>query len=92
MRHPAARLRLAILAAPALLAACGDYVPPVQADRSSAKYRADLAACQKSGDKAADQRAVAFFFNFAMYPVSLPVLQRREITRCMTAKGYTLSG
>jgi hypothetical protein len=84
--------RLAILIPPLLLAGCGDYVPAVKADRDSAKYRADLAECQKTGGKEADRRAVAFFFNFAMYPVSLPYMQRREITRCMTAKGYSLSG
>ena len=75
-----------------MLAACGDYVPPVQAERSSAKYKADLAACQQTGDKEAKRRTWAFFFNLATFPVSLPVLQRREITRCMTAKGYTLEG
>ena len=82
----------AILALLVLLAACGDYVPPVQADRASEKYRTDLAACQKTGDKEANRLSWSFFFNLASYPVSLPVLQRREISRCMTAKGYTLTG
>ena len=89
-RRPAGALAMMILSL--LPAACGDYVPPVKADRDSAKYKADLAECQKTGDKEADRRAWAFFFNLMTYPVSLPVVQRRQITRCMTGKGYVLTG
>ncbi len=45
----------------ALLAGCGDYDPPVAADHDSAGYQADLAACQTSGDAAADRLAKATF-------------------------------
>jgi hypothetical protein len=82
----------ATLVVPVLLAACGGYVPPVQADRASEKFKTDVAACQKTGGKEADRLAWAFFFNLSTYAISLPVLQRREITNCMIAKGYALNG
>jgi hypothetical protein len=71
-----------------LLAGCGDYDPPVAADHDAAHYQADLAACQTSGDAAADRLAKATFPMFVSYPISLPFEQRVQISRCMAAKGY----
>jgi hypothetical protein len=85
---PAGSGRWAAAAALALLAGCGDYDPPVAADHDSAGYQADLAACQTSGDAAADRLAKATFPMFVSYPISLPFEQRVQISRCMAAKGY----
>jgi hypothetical protein len=74
------------------LAGCGDYDPPVTADHDSAGYQADLAACQTSGDAAADRLAKATFPMFVSYPISLPFEQRVQISRCMAAKGYKNRG
>jgi len=70
------------------LAGCGDYDPPVAADHDAPGYQADLAACQTSGDAAADRLAKATFPMFVSYPFSLPYEQRVLISRCMAAKGY----
>ena len=71
-----------------LVAGCGGYDPPVVADHDSAAYRKDLTACQTSGGAAADRIAKATFPMFMTYPISWPIEQRIQISRCMMAKGY----
>ena len=78
----------AVWALAGLVAGCGGYDPPVVADHDSPAYQKDLAACQKSGGAAADRIAKATFPMFVSYPVSWPIEQRIQISRCMTAKGY----
>lgn len=90
-RRPGAAAAAALVAAGVLIGltgGCGNYDPPVVADHDSAAYQKDLTACQTSGGAAADRIAKATFPMFVSYPISWPIEQRIQISRCMTAKGY----
>jgi len=63
------------------VSACS-YSPPDAADLNRPSYHADLA------NKAAHHQAIAFGGYFLTYPISLPILRRREMRKCMRGKGY----
>jgi hypothetical protein len=71
-----------------LVSGCSTYEPPLAGYRSD-KYKADLAACQASGDQEAHHQVMSRFPLFLAYPVSLPLEQRHRITDCMHGKGYS---
>jgi hypothetical protein len=69
------------------VAACG-YTPPNAADENRPTYQADLAACQASGDKEAHRLVMTKGGLFLTYPISLPIEEHRQTSKCMDAKGY----
>jgi hypothetical protein len=78
------RTRL-VLALGLALSGCG-IAPPPGADQ--AKFAADLKSCEEAGDKEAHRRVMARGLLFMTYPVSLPILERRQRSECMARKGY----
>jgi hypothetical protein len=72
------------------VAACS-YAPPNVADESRPSYQTDLAACQASGEKAAHHLVMTKGGLFLTYPISLPIEEKRQTTKCMDAKGYAAS-
>ncbi len=79
-----------LVAAVLVLSGCA-YDPPMKADHASAKYRADLAACQESGDREANRRVKARGILFLTYPMSLPIERRVQTRRCLEGKGYQVA-
>jgi hypothetical protein len=69
------------------LAACA-YAPADPAEAARPAYRSDLAACEQSASQEAHRQVAARGELFLSYPISLPVLKRRELRKCMEAKGY----
>lgn len=80
--------RMAWLSLAVVLAAGCAYDPPVVGDRGSARYQADLSACQEAAQKAAHHAVISRFPLFITYPVSFPLRERAETRRCMASKGY----
>jgi hypothetical protein len=72
------------------IAACG-YTPPNAADTAKSTYQADLAACQTSGDKEAHRVVMSRGGLFLTYPISLPLEETRQVSKCMAGKGYAAS-
>jgi hypothetical protein len=81
------RFRLLWFAPLLALAACA-YTPADPAEAGRPAYRADLAACEQSASQEAHRRVLARGELFLTYPISLPILKRRELRKCMEAKGY----
>ena len=69
------------------LASCS-YSPPNQADLNRPAYKSDLAACEEFGNKEAHRRVTADGGLWLSYPISLPIEERRQVRKCMEAKGY----
>jgi len=73
------------------VAACGGYSPPNSADTARPTYTADLAACQTAGDKEAHRLVMSRGGLFLTYPISLPIQEYLQTSKCMTGKGYVAS-
>jgi hypothetical protein len=73
-----------------LVAACG-YTPPDAAATSKPSYQSDLAACQTAGDKEAHRLVMSRGGLFLTYPISLPIQEQRQTSKCMAGKGYATS-
>jgi hypothetical protein len=82
------RITIALRITPVLVLAACAYAPPNQADTARPSYHSDLAACQDSGDKEAHRLVMSQGGYFLTYPISTWMLDRREVRKCMTAKGY----
>jgi len=93
VRATSARDELLIALLPiCLLALAGcSYSPPNQADLNRPTYQSDLAACEDAGDKEAHRRVMASGNLWLSYPISLPIEERRQVRKCMEAKGYAAS-
>src|SRR3954447_11868265 len=74
---------------PVLAAGCA-YDPPVAGDRRSAGFQADLAACRDVAEKNAYHAVIGRGPLFMTYPISYPLIKRREIRTCMVSKGHPL--
>ena len=74
----------------ALASACA-YDPPVAGDRSSSKFQADLAECRATGTKAAHHAVISRGLLFMTYPISFPLIERRQTRQCMVTKGYQMA-
>jgi hypothetical protein len=79
-----------ILVAALAVGACA-YDPPLKADHDSAKYKSDLAKCQKQAAKTAaytsgatPQAAIG-----SLFTSSEP--EHKEIRTCMQGRGYTMA-
>ena len=68
------------------------YAPPSPADTARPSYQSDLAACQAIGDAEAHRLVMSQGGYFLTYPISTWMLDRREVHKCMTAKGYAANG
>jgi hypothetical protein len=84
---PSRALRCLIAVPLLAVAACG-YTPPNAADANRPTYQSDLAACQASGDKEAHRLVMTKGGLFLTYPISLPIEERRQTSKCMEMKGY----
>jgi len=93
VRATSARDELLIVLLPiCLLALAGcSYSPPNPADLNRPTYQSDLAACEEAGDKEAHRRVMASGNLWLSYPISLPIEERRQVSKCMEAKGYAAS-
>jgi hypothetical protein len=80
-------LRYLLLSPLPAVAACG-YTPPNPTDTAKPTYQSDLAACQTSGDKEAHRLVMSKGGLFLTYPISLPIVEARQIRKCMDGKGY----
>ena len=80
-------IRFALL--PLLLAGCS-YDPPVKADRSSEKYRADLARCDAEGAREASKVTGATPWTFIKSPFTYPPLKHAHMRECLTRRGYVI--
>jgi hypothetical protein len=77
-----------LLVGPVLaVTACG-YSAPNAADTTRPSYQSDLAACQTAGDKEAHRLVMSRGGLFLTYPISLPIEQQLQISKCMDRKGY----
>ncbi len=79
------RLCLALVA---LLAGCATYDPPVDGDRGSAKYKADLARCQTEASRTASRKANATPSTAFMALFGSGEQERQDLTICMQAHGF----
>jgi hypothetical protein len=68
------------------------YDPPMQADHASPAYKANLHACRETAHKEADRIVKARGLLFLTYPVSLLIVRRIQLRKCMQGKGYKLEG
>jgi hypothetical protein len=74
--------------APLLAVVACTYAPADPAEEARPTYRSDLAACQQSASQEAHRRVVSLGELFLTYPISYPILKRRELRKCMDGKGY----
>jgi hypothetical protein len=81
--------RLAVLL-PLALAACS-YEPPNAADSAKPTYQADLIDCRAFGVTEGHRLAVAYGGLFLSYPISLPIVEWRQMRKCMARRGYVAS-
>ena len=80
--------RSAVLAV-LLLPACS-YEPPVRADRSAPKVRADLDICNDEAARDAGKVTGATLWSFLKSPFTYPPLKHEKQRACMVRRGYTL--
>ena len=73
-----------------LVAGCASYDPPVDGDRGSAKYKADLTRCQTDASKAASRKANATPQTAFMAVFDSGKQERQDVTACMLARGHAL--
>lgn len=66
------------------------YDPPMQADHGSPAYKTNLHACRETAHKEADRIVKSRGPLFLTYPVSLVIVQRIQLRKCMEGKGYKL--
>lgn len=88
-------IRISTLPAAALvltLGACAAYDPPVQADRASPAYQADLAACRAGVATAVDRENAKTVGAWVASPVLRPGQVRAGLRACLADKGYALGG
>lgn len=76
--------RLPALALLCLLAGCA-YNPGFG---HGPAYQEALSACQKTASQQADTIVKRRFYTFVTYPVSKPIIARREVRDCLTGKGW----
>lgn len=84
------RARAAALGGLLLVAGGCAYDPPMAGDHRSAKYQADLAACQEIAAKTAHHAVISRGYLFATYPISLPIKTRVATRECLEGRGYKL--
>lgn len=83
------RLPLFLRISPLLaVAACGGYAPANPTDTTKPSYQSDLAECQAFGDKEGYRLVMSKGPLFLIYPISLPIMERRQTAKCMDGKGY----
>ncbi len=88
MRFP----RVCLLLIPILicLSGCGTYDPPVQGDRTTEKYQADLTSCRETSQHAVYIKNADNPFSWIISPFTGPPAVRRAILKCMAGKGYII--
>jgi len=69
------------------MSACS-YSPPDATDLNRPSYHTDLATCREVANKAAHHLVTSLGGYFLTYPISLPVVKHREMSKCMQRKGY----
>jgi hypothetical protein len=83
----------AFVVIPALLlgvSGCGSYDPPVQGDRTSDHFKADLEACRTSSSRAVYLKNASSLGTWIISPITGPPAVRAAIRTCMQGKGYVL--
>jgi hypothetical protein len=78
---------IAILAGVSGCAACD---PPVQGDRTSDKYKADLEGCRTSSTEAVRLKNASTIQSWIISPFTGPPAVRAATLKCMEGKGYAL--
>jgi hypothetical protein len=71
---------------------CTAYDPPVQGDRTSDKYKADLEQCRTSSTEAVRLKNARTPESWIISPITGPPAVRAAILKCMEAKGYAPEG
>ena len=81
---------LASLVTPLLVgvSGCTAYDPPVQGDRSSDRYKADLENCWTVSTEAVRLKNAATPKSWIISPITGPPAVRAAILKCMEGKGY----
>jgi hypothetical protein len=69
---------------------CAAYDPPVQGDRTSDKYKADLEQCRTSSTEAVRLKNASTPQSWIIAPITGPPAVRAAILKCMEVKGYAL--
>jgi hypothetical protein len=69
---------------------CTPYDPPVQGDRASDKYKADLEKCRTTSTEAVRLKNAATPQSWVISPITGPPAVRAAILKCMEEKGYAL--
>jgi hypothetical protein len=69
---------------------CAAYDPPVQGDRTSDKYKADLEMCRTTSTEAVRLKNAATPQSWVISPFTGPPMVRAAILKCMEGKGYAL--
>ena len=83
--------RLCLAALLALSGCASPYDPPVQGDRASAKYQADIARCRKQADLVATRKANATPQSAIMAVFKSADAEHHDVTLCMQQHGYVPS-
>ena len=88
----ALKLLQVFLIVPALLlgTGCSTYVPPVEGDQTSEKYKADLETCRATSTEAVRLKNAATPGRWIISPITGPPAVRAAIRTCMVSKGYVL--
>ncbi len=73
-----------------VMAGCSAYDPPVAGDRSSAKYKSDIARCRKEASTASARKANATPQSFIMSNFDSGAAERQNVVTCMQVRGYAL--
>jgi len=84
------RASLVIATLPLGVMGCASYDPPVQGDRSSEAYTADLEKCRTSSKEAVRIRNADTPWTWIKSPFTGPPQVRAAIRTCMAGKGYVL--
>ena len=69
---------------------CASYDPPVQGDRASDRYKADLEKCRTASTEAVRLRNADTPGTWIMSLINGPPQVRAAIRTCLVGKGYVL--
>jgi hypothetical protein len=69
---------------------CVAYDPPVQGDRTSEKYKADLEKCRATSAEAVRLKNASTPQSWIISPFTGPPAVRAATLKCMAGEGYAL--